>query len=452
MAVVTFAEKWPGWQVAGSRTKNEHTVTAVMDPLAYLDSLKDAGIRPGLGPVRRLLGRLGNPQQRYRSLLVGGTNGKGSIAATLASVLQAAGYRVGLYTSPHLIDFRERIRVDGAMIPEEALRRRIRQTRRANHEGVTYFEFTTALAFLHFARCRVDVAVLEVGMGGRLDATNVIRPELSVISNIAMDHAEFLGPRLEDIALEKAGIIRRGGVCITAATQPPVLNVLEAVCREKKARLLRVGREIRIRAKRGGLFDFRSQGMQGKNLTTALKGPHQRENMACALGALGVLRDRGFAIGGEAVRRGLADVRWEGRLEIVAQSPTVLLDGAHNVAGAAALKRALGEFRYRRLILVLGILADKDWRGMIRRLAPLAHQVILTRPPEERAQAPETMAAEAMRWSENVAAVRNPREAVRIALEMAGREDLVCVAGSLYLVGAVRPLFISLKGSGSGGK
>jgi len=423
-----------------------------LDPIAYLDSLKDAGIRPGLGPVRRLLGRLENPQQRYRSLLVGGTNGKGSIAATLASVLQAEGYRVGLYTSPHLVDFRERIRVDGAMIPEEALRRRIRQVRRANREGVTYFEFATAMAFLHFARCRVDVAILEVGMGGRLDATNVVRPELSVISNIAMDHAEFLGPRLEDIALEKAGIIGRGGVCITAATQPPVLNVLEAACREKKARLLRVGREIRIRAKRGGLFDFRSPGMEGKNLATALKGPHQRENVACTLGALGVLRGRGFAIGDEAVRKGLADVRWEGRLEIVAQSPTVLLDGAHNAAGAAALKRALGEFGYRRLILVLGILADKDWRGMIRRLAPLAHQVILTRPLEERALAPETMATEALRWCANVAAVKNPREAVRKALEMAGREDLVCVAGSLYLVGAVRPLFISSKGSGSGGK
>lgn len=423
-----------------------------LDLIAYLESLKDAGIRPGLGPVRRLLGRLENPQRRYRSLLVGGTNGKGSIAATLASVLHAAGYRVGLYTSPHLVDFRERIRVDGAMIPEEALSRRIGQVRRANREGVTYFEFTTALAFLHFARCRVDVAVLEVGMGGRLDATNVVRPELSVISNIAMDHVEFLGPRLEDIALEKAGIIVRGGVCITAATQPPVLNVLEAACREKKARLLRVGREIRIRAKRGGLFDFRSPGMEGKNLATALKGPHQRENVACALGALGVLRGRGFAIGDEAVRQGLADVRWEGRLEIVAQSPTVLLDGAHNAAGAAALKRALEEFRYRKLILVLGILADKDWRGMIRRLAPLAHQVILTRPPEERALAPEIMAAEAMRWSANVAAVKNPREAVRKALEMAGREDLVCVAGSLYLVGAVRPLFISPKGTGSGGK
>ena len=210
---------------------------------------EEAGIRPGLGPVRRLLGRLGSPQQRYRSILVGGTNGKGSIAATLAAVLQAAGYRVGLYTSPHLVDFRERIRVDGAMIPEEILCRRIGQVRRANREGVTYFEFATALAFLHFARCRVDVAVLEVGMGGRLDATNVVRPELSVISNIALDHAEFLGPRLEDIALEKAGIIRRGGVCITAATQAPVLNVLEAVCRQRKARLLRVGREIRIRAK-----------------------------------------------------------------------------------------------------------------------------------------------------------------------------------------------------------
>ena len=232
----------------------------VTDPLAYLDSLKSAGIRPGLGPIRRLLGRLGSPQQRYRSLLVGGTNGKGSIAATLAAVLQAAGYRVGLYTSPHLVDFRERIRVDGAMIPEEILCRRIGQVRRANREGVTYFEFATALAFLHFARCRVDVAVLEVGMGGRLDATNVVRPELSVISNIALDHAEFLGPRLEDIALEKAGIIRRGGVCITAATQAPVLNVLETVCRQRKAQLLRVGREIRLRARRGDLFDFRVPG------------------------------------------------------------------------------------------------------------------------------------------------------------------------------------------------
>jgi dihydrofolate synthase/folylpolyglutamate synthase len=424
----------------------------VTDPLAYLDSLKSAGIRPGLGPIRRLLGRLENPQQRYRSLLVGGTNGKGSIAATLSAVLQAAGYRVGLYTSPHLVDFRERIRVDGAMIPEEILCQRIGQVRRANREGVTYFEFATALAFLHFARCRVDVAVLEVGMGGRLDATNVVRPELSVISNIALDHAEFLGSRLEDIALEKAGIVRRGGVCITAATQAPVLNVLETVCRQRKAQLLRVGREIRLRARRGGLFDFRSPGMEGKNLALALKGPHQRENAACALGALGVLRGKGFDIGDEAVRKGLSAVRWEGRLEIVAEAPMVLLDGAHNAAGAAALKRALGGFEYRRLILVLGILADKDWRGMIRRLAPLAHRVILTRPPEERALAPEALAAEAMRWSGSVDAVREPREAVRRALEAAGRDDLVCVAGSLYLVGAVRPLFISSKGSGFGGK
>jgi dihydrofolate synthase / folylpolyglutamate synthase len=423
-----------------------------LDPLSYLDSLKSAGIRPGLGPIRRLLGRLGSPQDRYRSILVGGTNGKGSIAASLASVLHAAGYHVGLYTSPHLVDFRERIRVNGAVIPEEILCRRIGQVRRANTEGVTYFEFATALAFVHFARCRVDVAVLEVGMGGRLDATNVVRPELSVISNIALDHAEFLGSRLEDIALEKAGIIRRGGVCVTAATQPPVLNVLETVCRERKVRLLRVGREIRIRAKKGGLFDFRSSGMEGKNLALALKGPHQRENTACALGALGVLRGRGFEISDEAVRKGLAAVRWEGRLEIVAERPTVILDGAHNAAGAAALKRALGEFKYRRLILVLGILADKDWRGMIRRLAPLAHRVILTRPPEERALAPEALAAEAMRWSGRVDAVKEPREAVRRALEMAGKDDLVCVAGSLYLVGAVRRLFISSKGSGFGGK
>jgi len=213
-----------------------------------------------------------------------------------------------------------------------------------------------------------------------------------------------------------------------------------------------VGREIRIRAKRGGLFDFLSPGMEGKNLASALKGPHQRENAACALGALGVLRGRGFDVGDEAVRKGLAAVRWDGRLEIVAEDPTVLLDGAHNAAGASALKRALGEFRYRRLILVLGILADKDWRGMIRRLAPLAHRVILTRPPEERALVPEALAAEARRWNPNVETVDDPRQAVRNALKKAGRDDLVCVAGSLYLVGAVRPLFISSKGSGFGGK
>jgi dihydrofolate synthase/folylpolyglutamate synthase len=420
-----------------------------VDPLQYLDSLKDRGIQPGLGPVRRLLKRLENPQERYKGILVGGTNGKGSIAATLAAILQAAGYRVGLYTSPHLVDFRERIRVDGAMIPEEILCRRIGQVRRANREGVTYFEFATALAFLHFARCRVDVAVLEVGMGGRLDATNVVRPELSVISNIALDHAEFLGPRLEDIALEKAGIIRRGGVCITAARQAPVLAVIDRVCRGKRARLLRVGREIRVCVRAGGLLDFRGPTSVLKKLALALKGPHQRENTACALGALGILCERGFTISDEAVRSGLAAVRWEGRLEVVAERPTILLDGAHNPAGAAALGKALGEFKYRKLILVLGILADKDYRGMTRRLAPLAHRLIVTRPPDDRALAPDVLAAEARRWNPRVEVLENPREAVKRARAGARAEDLICVAGSLYLVGAVRPLFTASKGSGS---
>lgn len=421
-----------------------------LDPLEYLDSLKGAGIRPGLGPVRSLLKRLGNPQSRFRSLLIGGTNGKGSIAATLASVLQAAGYRVGLYTSPHLVDFRERIRVNGTQIPGESLRRLIREVRGAGG-GVTYFEFATALAFLHFARSRVDWAVLEVGMGGRLDATNVVRPELSVISNIAMDHAEFLGPRLADIAREKAGIIRPGGVCITAARQAPVLAVIEGVCREKNARLLRVGREIRVRTARDGLLAIRCPGMDLKGLTTALRGPHQRENAACALAALGILRGRGVAIDDGAVRKGLSCVRWEGRLEVVHERPTVLLDGAHNPAGAAALRRALDGLRYRRLVLVLGILADKDWRAMVRRLVPPAQRVIVTRPPEERALSPEVLAAEAKRYGRVAEVEENPRKAVRKALAAANRDDLVCVAGSLYLVGAVRPLLIPSKGSGSVG-
>ncbi len=423
-----------------------------LDPLSYLDSLKSAGIRPGLVPVRRLLERLGNPQDRYRSILVGGTNGKGSIAASLASVLHAAGYHVGLYTSPHLVDFRERIRVDGVLISEEDLGRRIRQARSANREGVTYFEFTTALALHHFAQCAVDVAVLEVGMGGRLDATNVVMPELSVVSNVAMDHAEFLGPRLADIAREKAGIVKPRRACVTAARQAPVLAVLEETCRRRRARLLRVGREIRVRTKPDGSLDCRGPALALENVTLALRGPHQTENAACALGALGVLRERGFRIGDEAIRNGFAAVRWEGRMEVVGRRPAVVLDGAHNAAGATALAKTLGGFAYRRLTLVLGILADKDWRGMIRRLAPPAHRVILTRPPEERAQAPEILAEEARRWSRNVEIVENPRQALRAALKGAGRDDLVCVAGSLYLVGAVRPLLISSKGSGLVGK
>jgi dihydrofolate synthase/folylpolyglutamate synthase len=293
----------------------------------------------------------------------------------------------------------------------------------------------------------VDVAVLEVGMGGRLDATNVVRPEVSIISNIAMDHAEYLGRRLEDIAREKAGIIKHGGVCITAARQAPVLEVIDRVCREKRARLFRVGREIRLRAKAGGSFDFRGPALEMTNLALALKGPHQRENTACALGALGILRGRGFEIADEAVRLGLSAVRWKGRLEIVAEHPTVLLDGAHNPAGAEALRKALGEFKYRRLILVLGILADKDYRGMIRRLAPLTHRLIATQPPDERALAPDLLAAEAMRWNRRVEVLANPREAVARARAVAGAADLICIAGSLYLVGAVSPLFTSPKGS-----
>ncbi|NPV04301.1 MAG: bifunctional folylpolyglutamate synthase/dihydrofolate synthase [Syntrophaceae bacterium] len=422
------------------------------DPIQYLENLKGAGIRPGLGPVRRLLNRLGRPQDRYRSVLVGGTNGKGSIAASLASVLQAAGYRVGLYTSPHLVDFGERIRVDGLPIPRGDLERCIGQVRGSTREEVTYFEFATALAFLHFAQCAVDVAVLEVGMGGRLDATHVVRPELVIVSNVAMDHVEFLGPRLTDIAREKAGIIEPYRACVTAARQSPVLAVLEEVCRRRKARLLRVGREIRVRAGRDGLLDCRGPSIAIRGIPLALQGPHQRENAACALGAVGVLRRRGFAIGDEDVRKGFSRVRWEGRLETVRRSPAVVLDGAHNAAGAAALARSLGEFAYRRLTLVLGILADKDWRGMIRRLAPLADRVILTRPPEERALAPEVLAGEARRWNRNVEIAQHPRQAVRASLREAGPDDLICIAGSLYLVGAVRPLLIASKGAGPGGR
>jgi dihydrofolate synthase/folylpolyglutamate synthase len=408
-----------------------------LDPLEYLDSQKGAGIRPGLAPVRRLLKRLGDPQDRYRSLLVGGTNGKGSIASSLASILQAAGYRVGLYTSPHLVDVRERIRVDGSLISAGDLRSRVRQVRRAAREGVTYFEFVTAVAFHHFARCAVDVAILEVGMGGRLDATNVVRPELSIISNIALDHAEFLGPRLADIAREKAGIIRVR--CLhTAARQATDLGVFEEACR-RRGRAAEVGREIRVRSEADGSLACKGPGFRWKPSRSRCGGPTAETPRARS--AVGSAR-RGFDIGDEASAGALPASPGRAGWRSCAEPP-VLLDGP-TTAGPRRLRRPWAGSRTADL--TLGFSPTRTG-GACSAPRPAADRVIATRPPEE-GPCPRALAAEAGRWSRRVDIEEDPREAVGRALAEAGNSDLVCIAGSLYLVGAVRPLLISSKGNG----
>lgn len=413
-----------------------------MDPLAYLGDLSSRPIRLGLAPLCRLLVRMKHPEKKYESILIGGTNGKGSIAAMTAAMLTAGGFRVGLYTSPHLLDVRERIRIDGRMITKADLRACAGEIRRQLQEDLSYFEFLTAMAFHYFNQQRVQVAVLEVGMGGRLDATNVVDPAVSVISNISLDHRQYLGRKIEQIAREKSGIIGSGGCCLTAARQKQVVGIFQEACEKKKARFFRVGNQITIKRLTDGCFSFRGLGKSYDRLCCPLRGRHQIDNTALAVGAVVLLAERGFVVEEEAIRRGLKKTQWEGRLEILRERPTVLVDGAHNPAGISSLCAALkNEFCYRRLTVVFGVLDDKDYRTMLRRLSPLADRLILTQPQTERSLSPAEILTVARQYHRSVAVIERPEEALREALAAADPDDLICVTGSLYLVGAVKGVF-----------
>ena len=413
--------------------------------LEYLSGLSSTVIRLGLGPISLLLERLNNPQQKYETILIGGTNGKGSIAAMTASILSQGGFKVGLYTSPHLIDVRERIRINGRMISPEEMDERIGEVRKRVLEEVTYFEFLTAMAFLHFYRENVDIAVLEVGMGGRLDATNVVTPVISVISNISLDHREYLGNCLKDIAREKAGIIKDGGLCISAAKQKSVIRVLEETCRERRAKLYLLGRDLKVIRHRDGTFSYRGIAKTYHNLVCPLVGRHQIENAALTAGTIESMAARGFHVDGGALYRGMKDTIWEGRLEILQHAPMLLVDGAHNPAGVSVLCRALKEFfPYKKLILLFGVLSDKDYRTMLNKLVWLADRIIITRPSIDRAVPPQELVPVTKCYKNHIEIVEKPSEALRRALLTADGEDLICVTGSLYLVGEIKQAFAGI--------
>lgn len=415
----------------------------------YLSGLNPLGIRLGLESIRSLLARLNDPQRSFPSVLIAGTNGKGSVAAMTASILSRGGFRTGLYTSPDLIDVRERIRIDGRMISRKDMAACVEEIQSRLQEEVSYFEFLTAAAFLHFQQRKTDIAVLEVGMGGRLDATNVVIPLVSVITNISLDHREHLGNTLEEITREKGGIIREGGICLAAVRRKPVIDTLEAICRERGASLYRFGKEFRTTIHRDGTFSYRGVGKSHKRLRCPLAGKHQISNAALALAAVEMIGDAGFRVEESAVFEGLAQTRWEGRLEILQRSPLLLVDGAHNPAGAATLSGALrNSFPRRRLILIFGVLGDKDYRTMARSLFPLADRVILTRPNSERALAPEDLQSAVGRFHKGIEVVENPGDALHYALSLAGKEDLICAAGSLYLVGEIKKLQRTREGGG----
>jgi len=394
-----------------------------------------AGMRPGLERIEGLLDALGRPEQRYRLVQVGGTNGKGSVAAMLAAILKSDGHHVGLYTSPHLVSFRERIRVDGQPIPEDSVVDGVEAlgTLVARFDA-TMFEATTALALDHFAREAVDVAVLEVGLGGRLDATTVGMPEVAVITRIDLDHQAVLGATLAEIAVEKAAIIR-GGVAVSAAQAPEAERVIAARATAVGVPLLLEGRDLSVAVERRGPDGQRlacaGPGWSLTGVELGMPASYQPSNAILAVAAA-----RELGVREAAIRDGLARAWWPGRFQIVRRAPGFLvLDGAHNPAGAGALAASLRDvFGEVRITFVLGILTDKDAAGIVAALAPLAERFVLVASSNPRAAAPDALRAVVPASVRHVEVAASPVEALAMATPSAGT-PITCVAGSLSLIG-----------------
>jgi dihydrofolate synthase / folylpolyglutamate synthase len=420
---------------------------AYQESLDYLYGLEKFGMIFGLTQVERILEAIGNPQREVQAIHIGGTNGKGSTAAMMASILQKEGYRVGLYTSPHLIRFTERIKVNGREIEKGVvaelagwMRERIEAARIT--PPFTFFDFTTAMALLYFKRAVVDLAILEVGLGGRLDSTNVVDPLLSIITNISKDHEEHLGRSILKIASEKAGIIKKGRPLVTSATQPPVLQLFSKICREKGSPYFRIGKKFRYVSMEDRSFNYEGLHRKLWDIHLNLMGFHQIINATTALGATEVLEELGFPVSIGAMVEGLREVEWPGRLERVSSSPQVILDGAHNPAGALALKESLEkEFEYRHLILLIGVMKDKDIKSMLHLLAPLADHLILTRPHHDRAAPPALLKEALGQNGKKAEVIEDLKEAIDRGFSIAGEEDLLCITGSLYTVGEARAYF-----------
>ena len=422
--------------------------------IAWLESLEKLGIRPGLERITALLRRLGDPQRAYPSVIVGGTNGKGSVAAFLGSILREAGHAAGLYTSPHLVRLEERMAVGDRFIGEtevaeiaDDVRHAVETGIRAGEEPVTYFEATTAMAFVHFRRHRVPIAVLEVGMGGRYDATNVVSPRVSVITPLALDHTQWLGPTLGAIARQKAGIMRPGVPCVVSRQEPEAWEVIRAEASAIGAPILRVA-DCRLQPPRGApayddppVFDMVTPaGVRYVSIALRLRGSHQVENAAAAVLAAEVLAASGFpVIDRSRVVAGLARTVWPGRIEFQEGRPDLLLDGAHNPAGCRTLAAYLRDYRGgRRAVLVFSAMRDKPAGEMLDILAPLAAEIIVTPVRVGRGEAPEVLGRLASDRHARVRQAADTAAALDHARAAAGTDGLVVVTGSLYLVGEAK--------------
>ncbi|WP_307399695.1 bifunctional folylpolyglutamate synthase/dihydrofolate synthase [Desulfofundulus luciae] len=440
------------------------------EAMTYLQNLTKFGINFGLGRIKELLRRLGDPQEKLKVVHIGGTNGKGSTTAMVASVLTAAGYRTGTFTSPHLHSYTERYQIDGEQISRRRVALLIDQLKphleamvAQGFEHPTEFEVSTAMAFKYFYEEGVDFLILEVGLGGAIDSTNVVeRPLVTVITNVSMDHMDYLGRTIREIATVKAGIIKPGVPLVTAC-RGEALEVVAQFCREKGSPMVLVEsgggaglnegiscRTVLWEAAAGGLDQggqyLAVHGLRRtyRDLFIPLLGRHQLVNAAGAVAVVELLMAQGFAVPEEALYRGLAVVRWPARLEVVLSRPLVLLDGAHNYDGARSLAKALDDyFPGKQVVLVIGMLGDKERGRVVAELAPRARAVVVTRPNSPRAGDWQRLAEEARKYVPEVYIIESVPEAVECALSLARANELVCITGSLYMVAEAREVLMA---------
>jgi len=420
------------------------------ETLSYLFNLERFGIKLDLSNIVSLTNHLGNPHLEFPCIHIAGSNGKGSVAAMIQSILSASGYRTGLYTSPHLVDYRERIRIGDELIDKNFILEFVDDLEdEINKNGYTFFEVTTALAFSYFANNKVDIAVLETGMGGRLDATNIVNPLISIITDISLEHTNHLGKTLPQIAFEKAGIVKNRVPTITLIENKEVFQVIKNVCAQRKSPLfvsLNDSKERSIQYKplvKGDvkihqllldrtIFDFGEY----KGLELNLGGRHQVTNACLAISTVGRLKEVGWKIDNKAVREGLNHVNWRGRLEIFRRNPLTLLDVAHNPAGTKALVDALDEFfPKKKITFIFGVMADKDYTSILKEICRKAKFIVLTKPGYRRAADPESLEKVVRKESKPYKIIPNVKHAYIFALKNAESNEVICITGSHFTVG-----------------
>ena len=411
---------------------------AAMDELFALGRF---GIKLGLETISQMLAGINDPHKKINCIHIAGTNGKGSVAQNIAYILMAAGYKVGVYTSPHLVHVNERFAINGQPISDEQVLEAYEAVKgvKGLDRQATFFEYTTAMALYAFDKAGVDWAVMETGMGGRLDATNVLSPKLCVITNVSIEHEMYLGSTLAEIAFEKGGIIKPETPVVTGVSQKNAVKVMKDISAERSAPLYRMGSAFSSRKQKDGGFSYYGMDLAWKGLSLKLAGEHQIPNATLALAACEVLIGQGAEISEDHIRQGLLNVKWPGRLEEVAHEPRIILDGAHNLAAMKVLVKHLKEtYGKNKLIIVTGFLDDKPYAKMLPMLEELADWLIITKPEINRALDPQVLVDLLPPGPKHVTVVPIVGDAVKRAMDDAKPENIIVIAGSLYVVGEAR--------------